>query len=86
MRNISIFKHKNANYLVQKNQRYVIFSLPLRSLPWLFTTAAGVVLGTDFRQQIPVGLPPSLHKLIAYYMQKRPVLHLCAYGTPVIFP
>ncbi len=53
---------------------------PLRSLPWLFTTAAGVVWD-HFRQQIPVGLPPSLHKLMLIHA-KRPVLHLCAYGTP----
>ncbi len=32
------------------------------------------LFGTDFRQQIPVGLPPSLHKLmlITCYMQNVP--------------
>ncbi|HFK7193856.1 TPA: hypothetical protein ACG0FA_005013, partial [Escherichia coli] len=60
-------------------------SLPddLSLLPWLFTTAAGVVW--DRLPTADPGGPATISsQAYAYYMlhAKRPVLHLCAYGTP----
>ncbi len=67
-------------FLSTKNQRYVIFPCPCAHYHGSLPQQPGL-FGTDFRQQIPVGLPPSLHKLMLITCKTSRFASLCLRHT-----